>query len=219
MRVWHSHAWWHPIGFTLAVLATTAIVVAVTENSDSGGDRDNMDKGAEYFYDRGTFYKKEGDGYVVVKAPIGTVVPSLPEGYEEKQKGDITHYVFNGVWYEPVTSGDDVSYVVTTLQDGADPRRIAMKDLREFNRALVESRSLSQFRTETVRSAADHTEGHSSGRTELTALVVDHRAVKDPQRLVEDRAGSSALILDALGRRVRIQDRSVMQIGHDSLRE
>ena len=25
------------------------------------------------------------------------------------------YYVYNGVWYEPVTSGDDISYVVTTV--------------------------------------------------------------------------------------------------------
>ena len=51
----------------------------------------------------------------VVEAPDGAAVTQLPEGYEEQQKGDTTYYVYNGVWYEPVTNGDDISYVVTAV--------------------------------------------------------------------------------------------------------
>ena len=52
--------------------------------------------------------------YIVVEAPVGAEISSLPDGYEEKESGDTTYYVYNGVWYEPVTSGDTTMYEVTT---------------------------------------------------------------------------------------------------------
>ena len=39
--------------------------------------------------------------------------PLHPEGNKERESGDETYYVYNDVWYEPVTSGDDVAYAVT----------------------------------------------------------------------------------------------------------
>jgi len=33
----------------------------------------------EYYFSRGVFYRKEPLGYTIVPAPVGTVVPSLPQ--------------------------------------------------------------------------------------------------------------------------------------------
>jgi hypothetical protein len=123
--VWRPYSWWHPIGFTLTVLATTAIVVAVTEDSKGDGGQDKEGKqdnraqeldGAKYYYDRGTFYKKEGDVYVVIKAPVGTVVPTLPEGYETTASRGRSYYYYAGDFY---ADADDGEYKVVEAPDGA----------------------------------------------------------------------------------------------------
>jgi hypothetical protein len=155
VRVCHAPRYWHPIGFTVTVLAATAIVVAVA--SSSGDDEQTT----EYYYDRGTWMKKDGNVYEVIPAPVGAViselpegaeptqassetyyyyagdfykdhdngkyivvaapfgaeVSALPEGYEERNVGkggeEDYYYVYNGVWYEAVSDGDDVLFVVT----------------------------------------------------------------------------------------------------------
>ena len=103
VRVWRPVRWWHPIGFTLTVLATTAIVVSVTEDSNGGDGKDEEGKqdnqaqeldGAKYYYDRGTFYKKEGDVYVVIKAPIKTPKAYTAEEAEAKRRSTI-HEMMN----------------------------------------------------------------------------------------------------------------------------
>ena len=37
--------------------------------------------GANYYYSEGVFYQYSTDGYVIVKSPVGAVVPALPSGY------------------------------------------------------------------------------------------------------------------------------------------
>lgn len=103
---------WHPWGFFVATLATTAIIISIADNdmpdmnpngeyfvmADYGypaqlqrvlsGPYDAMLDGHElvalqdYYYDEGVFYLKVEGGYTVVAAPIGATIKTLPAGYE-----------------------------------------------------------------------------------------------------------------------------------------
>ena len=74
--------------------------------------------GFPYFYYYGTFYKPLGSTYVVVSAPIGAVVTSLPVGFAAFSIGLSTYYYVNDtyyVWDEPRDA-----YVVVEKPQGAD---------------------------------------------------------------------------------------------------
>lgn len=64
-----------------------------------------------YFYSSGVWYGSVGGLYVVVRAPIGAVVPILPPFYTTIWLGGIPYYYANDVYYtwQPDRSG----YVVT----------------------------------------------------------------------------------------------------------
>jgi len=161
VRVWHAPVYWQPIGFTLTVLAVTAIVVSWTSGGQGGAGEGGSDDEQEYYYDQGTWMKKEANVYVVIPAPVGAAISELPDGFEKTQASSETYYyyagdfykdheggkyivvkapfgaqvsvlpegyedrnagteedpdyyyVYNGVWYEAVSDGEDVLFVVT----------------------------------------------------------------------------------------------------------
>lgn len=55
-----------------------------------------------YFHDRGVFYRKLGERYVSVYAPLGAVVGSLPKGVQEAfgESGQDTYYYYFGTFYQ-----------------------------------------------------------------------------------------------------------------------
>jgi hypothetical protein len=61
-------AFWHPVGFFVAVVATTAILVSISNQY--------------YYYDQGVYYSQVTDGYTVVSAPVNIVVVEIPDGFE-----------------------------------------------------------------------------------------------------------------------------------------
>ena len=107
--LWRPPVFWHPFGFFVAALATTAIVVSVANSND------------QYYYDQGTYYQeteKDGQkGYVAVAAPIGATVPTLPDGNVEVAVGDKSYYYYAGTFYFPDTDGEH--YVVVQAPVGA----------------------------------------------------------------------------------------------------
>lgn len=60
---------------------------------------------SNYFYHRGTFYRRGPSGYVVVKAPVGAVVLGLPFGYHRFFLGGGLYFTFGGVYYRRVPAG------------------------------------------------------------------------------------------------------------------
>ena len=107
---------WHPWGFFVASLATTAIIISV-ENE-------------QYHYDQGNYYVKEKDGYTVVQAPVGATIKVLPDGYETVSTGDSTNnYYYGGAYYEKDSDGYTVvpptaGTVAENLPEGAEEVRI-----------------------------------------------------------------------------------------------
>ena len=116
---------WHPWGFFVATLATTAIIVSIVDNDlpdlpvavqmdgayaqsgpysammvNSDGALMEVPLGQDYYYDEGVFYLKMEGGYTVVAGPVGAVVPKLPSGYETAKLDDgSTNYYFGGTFY------------------------------------------------------------------------------------------------------------------------
>ncbi len=71
--------------------------------------------GARYFYHRGIYYRKGPSGFVVVRAPIGAVVPALAVGFITSLVGGLTYYYYGGVYYQKAPSG----YVVVKAPSAA----------------------------------------------------------------------------------------------------
>ena len=107
---------WHPWGFFVATLATTAIVISI-ENQ-------------QYHYDQGVYYIQEDDGYRVVQAPVGAEIRELPKGSETVVVNETTNnYYYGGTYYEkdgetykvvPPTAGT----IVPNLPEGGEEVRI-----------------------------------------------------------------------------------------------
>ncbi len=123
---------WHPWGFFVAAMATTAIIVSIESQqyhydqgvyyvSSSGGYTvvqapvgatvETLPKEAEVvkvnettnnYYYGGAYYGKSKEGYTVVPATAGTIVPNLPEGGEEVKIGDQTYVKFGETYYQPI---------------------------------------------------------------------------------------------------------------------
>ena len=118
---WHHGLFWHPFGFFVTVMAVTAIVVVASDHNN-------------YHYDNGTYYKEGNQdgqkGYVVVPAPIGAKVPSLPEGYVPIDLDNKNYYYYAGAFYLKDTDGKyvvvqaPVGAVVTYMPDGYDSKTV-----------------------------------------------------------------------------------------------
>ena len=74
-------------------------------------------KGSPFFYHGGVFYRPQGSAYVVVSAPIGARVGSLPTGFVSFSIGTRRYYHVNATYYfyEPETQ----EYVVVAEPEGA----------------------------------------------------------------------------------------------------
>lgn len=58
--------------------------------------------GAEYYYNDGVFYMKEGDGYTVIVPPAGALVENLPEDFEVVDYGGVEYYKVDDTLYRTV---------------------------------------------------------------------------------------------------------------------
>ncbi len=72
----------------MATVATTAIIVSINNQN--------------YYYDEGVYYepKDDGEGYVVVEAPVGATVSKLPKEAEKITVEGETFYYFGGTYYQ-----------------------------------------------------------------------------------------------------------------------
>jgi hypothetical protein len=70
------------------------------------------------YYYGGAYYEKSDEGYTVVPATAGTIVPNLPEGGEEVKIGDITYVQFGDTYYQPIqVDGKDMYEIVEVEED------------------------------------------------------------------------------------------------------
>jgi hypothetical protein len=113
-RPFHWGPAWHPWGFFVAVLATTAIVVSVSNQ--------------QYHYDQGVYYAPTSGGYKVVPAPVGATVSTLPSGSETVVVDGTTYYYYGGTYYQKTSSYTVVAptagAVVEKLPEGGEEVKI-----------------------------------------------------------------------------------------------
>ena len=138
---------WHPWGWFVATLATTAIIVSVNNQqyhydqgtyyveSDGGytvvqapvgATVETIPKEAEVvkvnettnnYYYGGAYYEKSAEGYTVVPATAGTIVPHLPEGGEEVKIGDVTYVQFGETYYQPIQVDGKDMYEIVEVKE------------------------------------------------------------------------------------------------------
>jgi hypothetical protein len=96
--------YFYPLGFEINVLPHSYARIMIG--------------GLPYFYYSGVFYRSYGSGYIVVSAPIGAFVTSLPDGFIAFSIGPGTFYYVNDTYY----TWDDAKggYVVVEKPAGAD---------------------------------------------------------------------------------------------------
>ena len=98
------HYHYHPLGYHVRVLPQPYVRIVVS--------------GLPYFYFGGVFYRSFDNGYVVVSAPIGAVVHTLPVGFIAFSVGVSTFYYVNDTYY--VWDEPREAYLVVEKPEGAD---------------------------------------------------------------------------------------------------
>ena len=78
-------AHYYNIGFRLNVLPTPYVRIVVG--------------GVPYFYASGVYYRPYSSGYIVVSAPVGAFVQTLPDGFVAFNIGVTTYYFVNDTYY------------------------------------------------------------------------------------------------------------------------
>lgn len=80
--------------------------------------------GERIYYDDGVFYQHSNRGYEVVAAPLGAIVPSLPDDCYEFIVEDTPYFYYAGVFFTEVENGFQVvqapiGAIVSMLPPGA----------------------------------------------------------------------------------------------------
>lgn len=138
---------WHPWGFFVAALATTAIIVSIENQQyhydqgvyyvqSNGGytvvqapvgatittlppksETVIVNETVNNYYYGGTYYEKSEKGYTVVPPTSGTIVENLPEGGKEVKLGDITYVKVGEVYYQPIQKNGKNMYEVVDVEE------------------------------------------------------------------------------------------------------
>ena len=75
-----------------------------------------------YYYHGGHYYKHVPHGYVVVPAPVGVVVPTLPEPHRTIVIDGVTYHEYDGVYYK----GGPAGYTVVPLTPASAASSVAV---------------------------------------------------------------------------------------------
>ncbi len=70
---------------------------------------------ARYYYHAGVFYRPVRRGFVVIRAPVGVIVPALPPGHRVVHVHGRVYYHHNGVYYRPIRHHGRTAYMVVRL--------------------------------------------------------------------------------------------------------
>ncbi len=92
---------WHPFGFFVATMFTTAVIVSLNNQP--------------YYYNQGVYYVEVNNGYNSVPPPVNITINNLPDGVESVTLNDLTYYYYAGTFYEKVSDG----FKVIVAPDGA----------------------------------------------------------------------------------------------------
>jgi hypothetical protein len=78
-------------------------------------------RGNPFFFHSGVWYRRGGSGFVVVRPPVGIIVPILPPAYSTVVAGGVPYYYANDVYYAQAPGG----YAVAEPPPGVDEAALA----------------------------------------------------------------------------------------------
>jgi hypothetical protein len=102
---YHHRHYYPAVGYSVVALPSGYISV-------------NFGGGRLFFHD-GVWFRGAGPSYVVVRAPIGVVVPVLPPGYTMVYASGQPYYYANDTYYAQAAGG--AGYAVVAPPTGAEP--------------------------------------------------------------------------------------------------
>lgn len=70
-----------------------------------------------YYYYYGVFYRRVASEYEVVAPPVGAIVESIPDGFEQLVVNGNTYYIVDGVQYKAVVYHGEIWYEVIKIVD------------------------------------------------------------------------------------------------------
>ncbi|GHB48473.1 hypothetical protein GCM10008106_31610 [Mongoliitalea lutea] len=135
---------WHPWGFHTPMLPPQAQVVNVVNETNIINETNitNITNVTnvinEYHYVDGVFYQRDDEGYVVVPAPIGAEVRSIPDNFEKVAVADNEYNLYwGGAYFEETPNGFRVvpptaGTLVENLSEGGEEVKIGDKTFIRF---------------------------------------------------------------------------------------
>jgi hypothetical protein len=129
---------WYPWGYTVPMPPPQAQVVNVTNVINETNVTNVTNVVNEFQYADGVFYQKDDEGWVVVPAPIGVEVSSIPDNYEIVDVGENqVHYYWGGAFFEKTGKGYVVvpptaGAVVQNLSEGGEEVKIGERTLVRY---------------------------------------------------------------------------------------
>lgn len=102
---YHHRHYYPAIGYSVAVLPAGHVAVSFG--------------GAHLYFHSGVWFRAAGPSFVVVRPPIGVVVPLLPPAYTVVYARGAPYYYANETYYSAVPGG--AGYAVVAPPSGAEP--------------------------------------------------------------------------------------------------
>jgi hypothetical protein len=135
---------WHPWGFHAPMPPPQSQVVNVRNETNVFNETNvtnitnvtNVVNEFQYF--EGVFYQKDDEGYVVVPAPLGASVKSIPDNYEKVEVGENEfHYYWGGAFYEKkgnefIVVAPTAGALVSNISEGGEEVKLGEKVMYRF---------------------------------------------------------------------------------------
>lgn len=82
-----------------------------------------------YYYYGGTYYTRNtANYYEVVDAPIGSILPELPEGTTVQVVDGHKYHVINGTYYQETLRGDETWYTIVGKNGVISTKAVDLKE-------------------------------------------------------------------------------------------
>lgn len=90
-----------------------------------------------YFYQNGSFYQRGPKGYVIIGAPIGARIRTLPLGFTIVRFGGLSYYYLNGAYYNYIPS-ENVYVVIDKPGSASGIPSINLDQVKLYDGSIVE---------------------------------------------------------------------------------
>jgi hypothetical protein len=150
---WHGDGWgrpsyhFHHYGYYRDVLPFAAATLLIA--------------GADYYYWEGEYYRRTADRYIVVPAPVGAVVTTIPAGYQPVVIDGVTYYIVNGVTYMYTPNGYQVvpqpQTIVIQNNDTVAPAPTVVQTVPNVQSTMASSNAMNAFTVNIPNSKGGYT--------------------------------------------------------------